>query len=364
MPADKESKTEAPTPKRRTEARNKGNIPRSQDLTAAVTLLFSMLALRYLGESLWYTWLAGVRFFLGDGDDYTIRAVDAQALAPMAGLMAFQSLAPFLVVIFGASLIISWAQVGWFFSLNPMQPSLSKLNPVNGFKRLFSARKAIETLINLGKMIAVLIVVWVTIDEQFPLILDAMRIAEVSIIAHGAGLCYTLGIRLAIVLLVLGIIDYVYRRYKQEQDLKMTKQEVKDEMRSMEGDPQIKRRRRELQIQQSLQRINASVPKADVVVTNPTEFAVAIEYDVENMHAPTVVAKGRDMLARRIREVAMQHNVPIVQRPPLARALYRTVEVGREIPEQFYKAVAEILAYVYELAEKSGSRRPAFASNG
>ena len=163
---------------------------------------------------------------------------------------------------------------------------------------------------------------------------------------------YSIIVRITILLLVLAIVDYFYQRYRIEKSLKMTKQEVKDEMKSMDGDPKIKARRRQIAIQMVTQRFKKDVPTADVVVTNPTEFAVAIKYDSDKMHAPRVVAKGQGYMAMKIREIAIAHGVPILERKPLARALYKLVDVGHEIPEQFYSAVAEILAYVYELSGK------------
>jgi flagellar biosynthetic protein FlhB len=191
----------------------------------------------------------------------------------------------------------------------------------------------------------------------------ASNLPHLSVVGVGAELFFTLGLRLALVLLFLAILDFGYQRYKTTQELKMTKEEVKDELRSMEGDPKLRQRRRQIQMEMTLQRIRTAVPKADVVITNPTEFAVAIQYDAETMLAPKVTAKGADHMARRIRELAIEHGVPIVERKPLAQALYRTVDVGQEIPAQFYKAIAEILAYVYELSGKSyGVRRPVGAA--
>jgi flagellar biosynthetic protein FlhB len=179
-----------------------------------------------------------------------------------------------------------------------------------------------------------------------------------------AELAFTLGLRMAIALLILAIIDYVYQRWRNEQDLKMTKEEVREELKRMDGDPTLKRRRREIQMQMAIRRIKTAVPKADVIITNPTELAIAIQYDSDTMRAPKVVAKGADLMAKRIRELAIENGVPIVERKPLARALYQTVDVGQEIPGKFYKAVAEILAYVYELTGRKHRprRRTAEAS--
>jgi flagellar biosynthetic protein FlhB len=163
---------------------------------------------------------------------------------------------------------------------------------------------------------------------------------------------FSIGIRVGVLLLLLAAIDYIYQRFRVERMLRMTKSEVKDEMRSMEGDPMMKQRRRQIAVQRAMQRLKKDVPKADVVVTNPTHYAVALEYDQAKMRAPKVVAKGVDFMAERIRVLAAEAGVPIIQRPPLARAIYRMVDVGQEIPEEFYAAVAEILAYVYELSGK------------
>jgi len=165
-------------------------------------------------------------------------------------------------------------------------------------------------------------------------------------------LLFDLALRLLAVLLLLGVIDFAYQRWKHSKDMRMSKQEVKDEMKQTEGDPEVKRRRMRMQQQIAMQRISASVPKADVIVTNPEHISIAIKYDADRMHAPMVVAKGADFLAMRIRQVALQHGIPIVERKPLARALYREVAVGQEVPPDFYTAVAEVLAYVYRLSGK------------
>lgn len=173
----------------------------------------------------------------------------------------------------------------------------------------------------------------------------------------GASIVYSVGMRVALLLLVLAILDYGYQKFRNEQELKMTKQEIKEEMRRMEGDPKVKQRRRQVAMQLISKRLKRDVPTADVVVTNPTELAIALKYDGAEMRAPKVVAKGQGHMARRIREIAIEHGVPIVERRPLARAMYRMVEVGQEIPEEFYSAVAEILAYVYELTGKLKARQ-------
>ena len=196
------------------------------------------------------------------------------------------------------------------------------------------------------------LVVYLTLASQAAAILFSFTVDFFALTGLGADLMYQLGINVGVALLILALLDFVWQRYRHERDLRMTKEEVKDELRSMEGDPLIKRRRREVQFQLSMQRLRKDVPSADVVVTNPTHVAVAIRYDLETMAAPKVVAKGADYLALRIRQLAGEFGVPIVSRPPLARALYESVEVGSYVPERLYRAIAEILAYVYELTGK------------
>lgn len=357
MPDTAQERTEAPTPRRRREAREHGQVARSNDLGAAVVLLAGLLALYWAGRPLLGRLLEVMRYCLGATDDALIRA-DAM---PVVGLTAVSAtvyvLLPVLLGVAAASVLVQVAQVGWHPTVKPLTPNLAKLNPMAGFRRLFSARVGFGLLMNLLKMAAVIAVVYATVRDRYGLVVSAAGLHEWAIVGLLADLMFTLALRLAIVLLVLGLVDYVYQRYRFEQDLKMTKQEVREELRSMEGDPQIKRRRRQAQLDLTIQRIRSAVPKADVVVTNPTEIAVALKYDEMTMSAPKVVAKGQGFIAEQIRKIAIEAGVPIVERRPLAQALYRMVEVGQEIPPQFYRAVAEILAYVYELAGKGYRRR-------
>jgi len=206
-------------------------------------------------------------------------------------------------------------------------------------------------------MLMVGLVGYSAVHGRIEQIISVQQLSFLQIFGLGAGIVFSIIVRVAVLLLVLAIIDYCWQRYRLEKQLKMTKQEVKEEMRRMEGDPKIKQRRRQIAIQMITQRFKKDVPTADVVVTNPTEFAVALKYDQTTMHAPRVIAKGQGYLAMKIREIAIAHGVPILERKPLARALYKLVDIGHEIPEQFYSAVAEILAYVYELSGKLKQRK-------
>lgn len=351
MPAEAEARTEPATPRRRNEARSKGNVARSHDLVAAVLLLTGILALRWIGPDIWKNLLLVLQHSL------TWEAAESgRELLPRAFLIGGQmlrALAPMLLLLLVVGLVVLYAQIGWLVTFEPVKPKFDKLNPVNGFMRLLSGRTVAGLFTNLGKLLVVAVVAVITFIQDRDAILFAFTLGFPDVVLHGGHLLFRLGIRLAAVLLIMAIIDYAYQRYRHEKDLRMTKEEIKDEMRSMEGDPDIRRRRRKIQMQLAVQRIKRAVPKADVVVTNPEHVAVAIQYDADTMPAPRVIAKGADYLAQRIRQVAAEFGVPIVQRPPLARAMYESVEVGQYIPEKFYQAIAEILAYVYELSGRS-----------
>jgi len=360
---DMGDRTEAPTPRRRQEARERGQVPKSTDLTAAVAMLAAMVLLNWTAPGMVRT-LAGLMttLFSYDGSDATSTdgLLTWLVLAGRAFASVFLPIGAGLMLVTILSLV---GQVGLMLTFHPLMPSLSKLNPLNGFGRIFSMDGVMRLFTSLFKVGVIGAVAFITVRNRIGLLANIAEM-EFWALACGVGeMILMLGIRLAIVLLILAIIDYCYQRYRHEKNLKMTKQEIKEEMRRMEGDPLVAERRRRVARQLAMQRMQAAVPKADVVVTNPTHYAVAIQYDAKTMTAPKVVAKGADYVAQRIREIAIAHDVPIVQRKPLAQALYRTVEIGQEIPPSLYKAVAEILAYVYELNGEAQTRRAALSPN-
>ncbi len=354
MADDFGDKTEAPTPQRRQKAREQGNIPRSQDLTAAVLLLGFMVLLDLSGMGLIQALRAVMAALLGDESLGDLSVVGLHPMVMASAALVGRAMLPLLGGIVLLAVIINIVQVGFFASAVRLQPNLNVLNPAKGLKRIFGKKEAlVKMVMNLAKLVLVTWVAYTAIRDRMATIVTVQQYDFLQIFAIGADVLYRLAIRLGIVLLILAIVDYAWQRWKHERELKMTKQEVKDEMKRMDGDPQIKARRRDIARQMALQRARQDVPTADVVVTNPTHFAVALKYEEGTMHAPRVVAKGADYMAMRIREIAVAHGIPILERPPLARGLYKLVEVGQEIPEQFYAAVAEILAYVYELTGKS-----------
>lgn len=353
MAEDFGDKTEAPTPRRRTEAREQGNIARSPDIVAAALLIGVMYTLNATGGNLMRA-LRSLTTYLFSGDALSVVPTDdAWQTCVLVVKAVGVALAPLLLVAMMVAIVANLLQVGIFFSTKRLQPNLGALNPFKGVGKLLGGGQGMgHMILNVIKVVLIGMVAYSAVHARMFDILTSQKLGFMQSFGLGAAIVYQIAIRVGILLLVLAIIDYGYQRYRTEKKLKMTKQEVKDEMRRMEGDPQIKQRRRQLAMNRVMQRIKTDVPTADVVVTNPTHFAIALKYDKENMHAPRVVAKGADILALRIREIAAEAGVPIVERAPLARALYKLVDVGQEIPEQFYSAVAEILAYVYELSGK------------
>lgn len=356
MPDDLGEKTEDPTEKRKQEARDKGQVARSADLTAAALMLFVGVFLLFFSGGIAENLTAAMRAALEPPSLHD--AVGAGQLGSIAGF-AFERLVaavlPMMLFIFAVAAVSQYLQVGWRMTLKPIQPKLSNLSPAKGLKRTFSKRNAMKSLLDIGKVSLVLTVAIVhllmCLDRMaaLPMLSAPMAVMEAGrIILEGAAW-------VLLVLLLIGIADMIFQRWQHNQELRMSKHEVKEERKSAEGDPQVKSRRFRLMQQLLSQQISAAVPQADVIVTNPTHFAVALKYDPESMGAPRVLAKGADHLALRIRLVASSAGVPIVERPPLARALYYNVEPGQQIPMEHYEAVAELLAYVYRLDQRAAS---------
>lgn len=354
---DFDEKTEAPTPRRREEARERGQIARSADLSAAVGLLVAMIALHFLGPAMFRDMIRLTQNMLSYSAPNATLPSSMTDLGVLGAVALAKMAAPICLVLMVTAILVSLAQVGFLFTFHPIEPNFQKIDPISGFFRLLSMESAVKLAISLLKVALIGGVAYVTVKKYIPQIVNITDLDYMQIAGFASSLMFLLGLRLAIVLLIIAIFDYAYTRYKHEQQLRMSKQELKEELRRMEGDPLVRERRRRVARQLAAQRMAYAVPKADVVVTNPTELAVALKYDVAAMAAPKVVAKGAGYMAARIRRIAIANNVPIVERKPLAQALYRTVEIGQEVPPALYKAVAEILAYVYELTGKSSRVR-------
>ncbi len=343
-------KTEQPTSRRREEARLEGQVARSQDLSAAVTLLSGLLVLLLLGAMISRT-LGGVMTAVLEGrtPGDLLSAESLRPLSVWASIRVAWILVPAMLMLAVAAYLIQVFQVGITASPRPLRPKLNRLSPIAGAKRMLGLRSLVKTGLNLVKLAIVLLVSALVMRRRMGDIV-AMPLMDLRPAARLAGvIVLEVVVWLLLLLLVIGIIDFMYQRWQHTRDLRMTREEVKEERKSLEGDPQMKARRMRMAQKIALQQIRQAVPQADVVVTNPTHFAVALKYDADRMRAPKVIAKGADSLAARMREVAAFSGVTIVERAPLARALYFNVEVGREVRPEHYEAVAEVLAYVYRL---------------
>jgi flagellar biosynthesis protein FlhB len=346
-------KTEPATPRRRMEAREQGNIARSHDLTSSVLLIGGLLLMKWFGFALILALRDVVQKLLSASSmsDLGTERIAEQVVFCLSRVSV--ALAPLLGGAMFLVIAVNLCQVGLNFSPQRLAINFAALNPTRGFNKIFGFKQsAPQLLLNLLKVTLVALVGWSAISGRLGQIIAVQQLAYLQIFGLGADLVFAIGMRIGILLFILALVDYVYQRFRVERSLRMSKQEVKDEMRSMEGDPVVKNRRRQVRLQRAMQRLKRDVPKADVVVTNPTHFAVALKYEQSQMRAPKVIAKGVDFMAIRIRHLASEAGIPIIERPPLARAIYRMVEVGEEIPEELYAAVAEILAYVYELSGK------------
>ena len=270
-----------------------------------------------------------------------------------AGQLVMQALAPLILAMVGVAIGVNVAQTRGLVSLHLIKPDLGKINPISGFKRLFSMRGFVQLLKSLAKLAVVGLVVYQAISANLDLMLATSRMTLSAGLGQIAQLALTVGLRAALVMLVLAVLDYVYQRRQFYKSLRMTKQEVKEEAKLQEN-PELRGRIRQRMREVAIRRMMAAIPKADVVITNPTHLAVALRYDKGKMQAPQVVAKGQRLIAERIKELARQHGVPLIENKPLAQALYQSVEIGQEIPVSLYQAVAEVLAFVYRL--KRGSR--------
>jgi flagellar biosynthetic protein FlhB len=347
-------KTEAATPKRLSDARKKGQVAKSKELTNAFGLLALFVTLKifvgFVGSNFIYVfkWMYGNRmpdFVDSQKDGMSVPAV-LSLLVPVF-LRMLMIMAPFLVVGIMVCLLGEIVQVGWQVSTEPMKPSLNKINPINGFKRIFSKKSIFELFKSILKVIIIFWVAYNTLKDKAPMLFELYDINLKGAVALVGDIIIDTGLKISLFYFIIGIADYIYQRRKFNEDMKMTKQEVKDEYKDTEGNPQIKQRQRQKMQEVSQRRMMQSVPEADVVITNPTHLAIALKYDADESVAPVVVAKGEDYVANKIKEVARENNIMIMENKPLARALYATVDIGQEIPPELYEAVAEILALVY-----------------
>jgi len=357
MADHKDSRTEKPTARRLQKAREKGQTARSKEVPNALVLVGSFLFLAYWGESLLQGLGAHLQVYLRlqPPSDFTITYANGLAQTVVAQMALL--LAPFFLIALvlgtGANLI----QGGWTLSWHQLGFRFEKLNPSSGFSRVFSKNGLMEVAKSIALIVIISVISYKVISESLTVYPRLVLTDARHLLYWTAGISYKICIRVGALLLVIAALDYAFQKYRFLEQLKMTKQEVKDEYKELEGDPLTRARIRRIQREMARKRMMADVPMADVVVTNPTHYAVALSYKMDAMEAPKVVAKGVGFLAIKIKELAQKHDIPLVENAPLARTLYKTVEVGAFIPVQLYQAVAEILAYIYKIRNKWPSRR-------
>jgi flagellar biosynthetic protein FlhB len=350
-------KTEKATPKRREEARRKGQVAKSQDLSGAVVLLAGIFTLGITGPGMAQRMGDTLTTALQAGAAHDVTAASVGDILMASGRAAALCLAPVVAACAGAAVVTNAAQVGLKPKTQAIKPDPKRINPMSGFKNIFGKNAIFE----LGKnLVKVAVVATVVLSAVLPHLSDFAGLVGMSPIEFGHGIASQVKgvmMRAAFAYLLIGLVDVFYQRYRHEKSLKMEKQEVKEEAKQQDLPPEVKGAIRRKQREAARARMMAAVPEADVVVTNPTHYSVALKYDGNSL-APEVIAKGQDLLALRIREIAAEAGVPIVPDPPLARSLNATVEVGQQIPEELFQAVAQVLAYVYRVA---GRRRLASA---
>lgn len=350
-----EEKTEQATPKKRKDAREKGNVLQSKEVNSAFVLLATFLIINafstFIGLTMKNTTIYTYEQYLSVDFIFSLKNLQKLFIDVMANF--FILIAPIALTNLLVGVASSYLQVGTLFTTKPLVIDIKKLNPIEGFKRMFSMKSVMELLKSLIRMIILGYISFIYIKGQIVAILDSISMDLYIILKIILNMSVGIGIRAGMALIVLAIIDYVYQRYEYNKNLKMSKQETKEEYKQTEGNPQIKSKIKEKQRQMSMQRMMQDVPKADVIITNPTHFAVGIKYNPHDFDAPKVIAKGQDLIAKNIRKIAQENNVVIVENKPLARALYDSVEIGQFVPPDLYQAVAEVLAYVYSINNKT-----------
>ncbi len=345
-------RNEPASPHKRDQAREKGNVALSRELPS-VAVLAASLAVFSIGSSWWWNHLADLfqtpLRLAGqmEVNTFTIWLITKELVWKIA-ILFFPLLTAVVIAGVGSYL----AQIGFLYAGEAMVPSFDRLNPINGVKNMFSIRSWVEALKCLVKIAIVSYVVWSVIKDEMATLVSLIHLPAWSVFAYMMTMMYRIMLNTLIVLVFLAILDYSYQRFDWEKKLRMSRDEIKEEHKHMEGDPKIKARIRTIQRETAMRRMMQAVPKADVVITNPTEIAIALQYVVGRDTAPRLVAKGKGVVAEKIREIAARHGVPILERRALARELFRTVKLNQLIPVGLYQAIAEILAYVYNLREK------------
>lgn len=349
-------KTEEPTAKKLQDARDKGQVAKSIDATTAASLFVFFMMLRlmlgFLGDRFMGNFSATYHHISGISNDAFTLQIACALIGESLSRILFM-VAPFLATAFLVAFVTNLVQVKWKITMDPMKPKFDKFNPISGMKRLFSKDKIVELIKSVAKIIVIIYVVYSYLKDRWALVMNMYEYSLTQALGLIGDIIINIGLRISMLFIIIAVADFAYQKWKFHEDMKMTKQEVKDEYKNSEGDPKVKSQQRARMQQASRRRMMQDVPNADVVITNPTHLAVAVRYHKDVDEAPVVVAKGADYLAQRIKEIARENSVEIVENKPLARMLYHNVDVGAEIPPELYQMVAEVLVYVYNLTGKA-----------
>ena len=348
-------KTEKATPKKLDDARKEGRVARSSDLINGFMLLLMFFVLKLFGGIMAKLFLDSFVKYYNKASDISMEVFDVRQAVNLSNEIVLDIVIASLPVLIGSfvvALVGNIVQVGWKVTGKPIKPKLDRLNPIGGLKRMFSQEKVVELIKSILKVLAIALVAYNEVKDRWKFILNLYDFEFMQAILNIFDIVLDVGIKISLIFVVIGLADFGYQKWKHLHDLRMSKQEVKDEMKQSEGDPQIKGQIRQKMREGARRRMMQDLPKADVVITNPTHFAVAVKYDKETAEAPYVLAKGADYVAANIKEIAKQNNIEIVENKPLARMLYYNVEIGDQIPPELYQMVAEVLAYVYSVKNK------------
>ncbi|MDV4149690.1 fused FliR family export protein/FlhB family type III secretion system protein [Clostridium sp. AL.422] len=352
-----DEKTEEATPKKKSDSRKKGQVPRSKDVGLAITLVATTLVIVVLSGFIVSTLRDGVIYFLGDMGTMEITEKSLNKISILVLSRAAMAMMPVILPIMIAGVAASLVQSGFLIVKDAIKPSFGKLNPINGFKNMFSKKSLVELVKNLILISIIFFMAYNYIKDNFNKIMQISNIYLPSLGGEVKSLLVGIFVKICVLLVVVAILDYVIQYILFQKEIRMSKQEIKEEYKQMEGDPQIKSKIKQRQREMSQRRMMQSVGEATVVITNPTHLAVAIKYEEGKMGAPMLVAKGADAIAIKIKEKAIESKVPIIENKPLARMIYQSVEIDKEIPQDMYQAVAEVLAMVYKLDKKKRSTR-------
>lgn len=348
-----EEKTEEPTEQRKRDTREKGQVAKSMELSAGIAMLATLVSLRYVFPGI----LEGFRgLFEVAVTQWPARELSietASAIGRETTLRGLMIVLPVMLVAMGTAALVTFAQVGFLFSTKALAPQFSRLDPFKGMQRLFSRKAAVELLRSSFKVTILGYVVWMTLRDAAPHLASLMNAPLLEVVRGLGQVAWTLIMRASMAIIVIATFDFFWQRKQHHKEMMMTRQEVKEDFKRSEGDPTTRSRVRAIMREMSSRRMMADVPKADVIVTNPIRLAVALQYDPETMQAPVVLAKGQRLVAEKIRQIALEHDIPIMRNVPLARSLFKSVDIGEAVPTELYTAVAEVLAAVYRMKGKT-----------